>query len=176
LDIMRNELEPIIRAVRLLSAERTALSKSGPRFLIIHRFWQPGTICTPGEAIAEIRLLYRGRKIAVPLSVRLLLLFDYLARHRHFGQNAAQVAAGLTVDPFTLQHGAHAVAKSTSKRRISRTAIKQQIMRLRNGIRRALGNAGLTLDVRKILMSETTASNEVCYRLRISAEWEHLAH
>src|SRR5262245_12570495 len=103
---MRSEFDPIIREVRLLVAERAELSKSGPRFLIFHRFWQPETLCTPGEAIAEVRLLYRIKEIAVPLSLRLMLLFDYLARYKHFGQCASQIAAGLSVDPFTRRHGA----------------------------------------------------------------------
>ncbi len=56
---MQNEIEPILRAVDLMAVERTELTKTGPRFLILHRFWQPETLCTPGEIIAEIRLLHR---------------------------------------------------------------------------------------------------------------------
>jgi len=80
---MRSEFEPIIHGVRLLAAERAELSESGPRFVIVHHFWQPGTLCTPGEMIVEIRLVHRTREISIPLSLRLMLLFDYLARHKH---------------------------------------------------------------------------------------------
>ena len=171
--IMQSKFEPIIRAVRLLAAERAELSGSGPRFLILHRFWVPETLCTPGEAIAEIRLLHRTREIPVPLSLRLMLLFDYLARHKHLGQHAGQIAAGFTVDLFTRQHGAYAGAKGSLSKRVSRTAVKQQIMRLRAGLRWAFRKAGLSLDPTRVLISEPTAANEVRYRLRASVSWIH---
>jgi hypothetical protein len=170
---MPSELDPIIRGVELLVTERADFSKSGPRFLVIHRFWQPETLCKPGEAIAEIRLLHRTREIPVPLSIRLMLLFDYLARHKHLGQNAAQIAAGLSTDPFTRQHGAYARATSSLAKRTSRTAVKQQIMRLRAGLRQAFRKAGLSLDPSRVLVSEVTLTNEVRYRLRASVNWQH---
>jgi hypothetical protein len=172
---MPNELEPIIRGVSLLAAERADLSISGPRFLILHRFWQPETLCTPGEAIAEIRLLHRTREIPAPLSLCLMLLFDYLARHRHLGQNASQIAAGFTMDPFTRQHGAYARATASLAKKMSRTAVKQQIMRLRAGLGQALRKAGLNLDPNRVLLSEPTITNEVRYRLKASVIWEHRA-
>ena len=56
---MQNEFELMLRIMDLVAAERAELSMSGPQFFILHRFWKPGTLCTPGEAIAEIRLLCR---------------------------------------------------------------------------------------------------------------------
>ena len=170
---MLSEFDPIIRGVKLLAAERAELSKSGPRFLIIHWFWQPETLCTPGEAIAEIRLLHRTKETCVPLSLRLMLLFDYLARHKYLGQNAAQIAAGLSTDPFTRQHGAYARATASLAKRMSRTAVKQQVMRLRAGFQQAFRKAGLSLDPERVLVSEPTTTNEVRYRLRASVIWEH---
>ena len=79
---MRTEFEPILRIVDLMAAERAELSMSGPQFLILHRFWQPETLCTPGEEITEIRLLHRTKEVSLPASRRLMLLFDYLARHQ----------------------------------------------------------------------------------------------
>jgi hypothetical protein len=170
---MRSEFEPIIRVVRLLAAERAELSRSGPRFVIIHRFWQPETFCTAGEAIGEIRFLHRTKEIPVPLSLRLMLLFDYLARHKHLGQGAGQVAAGLSADPFIQQHGAYAGASTSLSRRVSRTAVKQQMMRLRAGLRNAFRRVGLGLDPTRVLISEATSTNEVRYRLKASVAWEH---
>jgi len=158
----------------LLALERADLLKGGPRFCIHHRFWQPETICTPGEMIAEIRLQHRAREISVPLSSRLMILFDYLARHRHLGQCAEHIAAGLTVDPFSRRHGAYAKTSLKLNKGVSRTAVKQQVMRLRAGLRRAFRKAGLSLDPRRVLVSETTTTNETRYRLRASVSWEHL--
>lgn len=170
---MQKEYESIMRAVKLLAAERASLLKAGPRSLILHRFWQPETICTPGETIAEIRFLHRTKEVSVPLSLRLTLLFDYLARHKHLGQNASQIAAGLRTDPFTRQHGAYARATSSLAKKMSRTAVKQQIMRLRIGLQQAFRKAGLTLDPVRVLLSEPTMTNEVRYRLKAAVIWEH---
>jgi hypothetical protein len=172
---MPNEFDPIIRGLKLLAAERAELSKSGPRFLVLHRFWQPETLCTPGEVIGEIRLLHRTKAVPVLLSLRLMLLFDYLARHKHLGQNAPQIAAGLTIDPFVRQHGAYARATVNLRKKVSRAAVKQQIMRLRGGLQQAFRKVGLNLDPERVLISEATTTNEVRYRLKAAVIWEHRA-
>jgi hypothetical protein len=173
---MRSEFEPILRALELLRVERAELSLRGPRFLIIHRFCQPETICTPGEAIAEVQLMHRTRVFSVPLSTRLMLLFDYLARHRRMPQSASQIAAGLSVDPFCQEHGAYANAQETLSKDVSRTALKQQIMRLRAALRSAFRQAGLGIDPDRVLISEATEGNEVLYRLKIAVEWLHMEY
>lgn len=171
--MQQNEFEGILRAIELIRAERAKLLARGPRFIITHRFWQPETICTPGEAIAGIRLRYRGRQFSLMLSTRLLLLFDYLARHRHLGQSVSQIAAGLSVDPFSQEHGAHANAHETLSKDLSRTAMKQQLFRLRGALQVTFHEAGLNLDVNRVLVAEQTEGNEVLYRLKISVDWEH---
>lgn len=171
---MRNELEPIIRAIKLLAAEQAELTESGPRFIVVHRFSQPGTLfCTPGEAIAEVVLSHRTKRIPLPLSLRQLLLFDYLARHQCLTQCAAHIATGLNCDPFTRRHGAHCGANARLNKKVSRTAIREQIMRLRAGLRLTFRKAGLSLDPCRVLISEETTTNEVRYRLKASVNWEH---
>ena len=83
------------------------------------------------------------------------------------------MAAGLSADPFTQQHGAYARATSNLAKRMSRTAVKQQIMRLRAGLQQAFRKAGLSLDPDRVLLSEPTTTNEVRYRLKASVIWEH---
>jgi hypothetical protein len=170
---MRSEAEPIIRGFKLLVSERAQLAARGPHFLILHRFWKPETICTPGEAIAEIRLLHRRRQFPIPLSLRLMLLFDYLARHKPLGQSAGQIAAGLNIDPFVRAHGGYANANPSLSRHMSRTALKQQIMRLRAGLRHAFHESGLNFDPGRVLISKKTTMNEVRYQLQASVIWQH---
>jgi hypothetical protein len=170
---MPSEFEPILRTIDLMEVERRELSVSGPRFVIYHRFWQPETICTPGEMIAEVRLQHRRKEVRLPLSLRLMLLFDYMARYRHLGQCAAQIAAGVTNDPFTRNHGAYAHAVAQLSRAMSRTAVKEHITRIRAGLRRALRRAGLSLDPGRVLVSESSTTNAVRYRLRASVTWQH---
>ena len=126
-----------------------------------------------GEAIAEIRLWHRTQKTSVPLSCRSMLIFDYLARHQHLGQSAAQIAAGLSIDPFARQHGAYAGATRNLSKKVSRSAVKQQIMRIRSGLRQAFREASLKLDPASVLLSEETTVSEVRYRLKASVIWEH---
>jgi hypothetical protein len=170
---MLSEFEPIIRGVKLVIAERARLAERGPHFIILHRFWKQETICTPGEAIAEVRFIHRRKEIAVPLSLRLMLLFDYLARHKRVGQNAGQIAAGMSTNPFIRQHGAYAMAQSSLSKRTSRTAVKQQILRVRTGLRLTFRELGLNLDPGRVLISEHTTTNEVRYRLKAAVQWEH---
>jgi len=170
---MRSEFAPIIRGVKLLVAEQSQLAASGPHFSILHRHWQPGTICTPGEMIAEIYLVHRRKRVALPLSVRLMLTVDFLARHKHVGQHAVQIAAGLSADKFTRQHGAYAGATASLSKRVSRASVKQQMMRLREGLRQAFRRAGLSLDPARVLISEKTTGNEVRYRLKAAVTWHH---
>jgi hypothetical protein len=53
-------------------------------------------------------------------------------------------------------------------------SIKEYVKRLRGSLAVACGEAGLKLDPDEILVSESTESNEVNYRLRISVEWIHV--
>jgi len=170
---MQNESEPLLRLIKLLRAEHAELTVRGPRFCILHRLWQPETICTPGEMIAEIRLMHRTKQVSLPLSSRLMLLFDYLARHRRLAQCAAQIAAGLSADPFSRRQGAYAKEGPTTSKGLSRTAVKQQIMRLRAGLQTAFRQAGLRLNSGRVLMADRTVTNEVRYRLKAVVEWQH---
>jgi hypothetical protein len=102
-----------------------------------------------------------------------MLLFDYLARHKHLGQGAWQIAVGMSADPFSRQHGAYAKAGSGLLRGLSRTAVKQQILRLRAGLRIAFRKAGLNIDPARVLISEHAMTNEIRYRLKASVNWHH---
>jgi len=169
-----NEFGAILRAIKLVKAERAELSLRGPRFLVVHRFWQPETTCTPGEAIADVRLWHRGREFSLALSTRPLLLFDYLGRHMRLGQSASHIVAGISADPFCQQHGYHADLHENINKKLSRNAIKQQIVRLRAALRSVFREADLNIDPDRVLIAEEIAGNEVRYRLKATIEWRHL--
>jgi hypothetical protein len=170
----QNEFEPIVHGLKLLRAEFAELWLQGPRFIVVHRFWQPETVCTYGEAIADARLLHRGKAFSLGLSTRPLLLFDYLARHMCLPQSASQIVAGISVDPFCQQHGYHADLHENINKKLSRNAIKQQVVRLRAALRSAFRDAGLNIDPDRVLTAEEIAGNEVRYRLKASVEWQHI--
>lgn len=161
--------------IELLHDYRKDLAKNGPLFVITHRLWQPGTICTHGEIVAKIEIIHNGRTYLVVLSTRLMLLFDYLARWRYTPQSLSQIAAGLSADEFAREHGAYANAQEFMGKAFSRTAIKQQLLRLRDALEVAFQKAGLPLDPDRVLVAEHTEGNEVTYRLKISVNFQHVS-
>ncbi len=170
---MRDSLEPVIDGVDLLLAELRLLKSQGPHLRIVHRFREPGMLCAPGEEIVIVFLVYRGQRYALRLSLALRLLVDYLAKHAHFPQSASQIEAGMRADPFYLKHGTNAILHNGLKRRISRSAIKQYVKRLRLALGLAFRDAGLNLNPLHVVVSEPTLMNEVGYRLNATVEWFH---
>jgi hypothetical protein len=130
-------------------------------------------LCAPGEEILIVYLVHRGKLYPLRLSRALRMLIDYLAKHSHLPQSASQIEAGMRADPFYMKHGTNAMLQNGLKRRISRSAIKEYVKRLRLALTFAFREAGLNLDPRWVAVSEPTVSNEVGYRLKVTVEWFH---
>ena len=171
---MRDSLDPVVDSVDLLLLELRVLKSQGPHLRIVHRFREPGTLCAPGEEIAVVYLVHRGRLCPLRLSLALRMLVDYLAKHSHFPQSASQIEAGIRADPFYTKHGANAMPNNGLKRRISRSAIKEYIKRLRKALALAFQETGLNIDPRHVIVSEPTVANEVGYRIKATIEWFHV--
>jgi hypothetical protein len=170
---MRDSLEPVVDCVDLLLAELRVLKSQGPQLRIVHRFQKPGMLCAPGEEIAVVHIVHRGQVFPLRLSLALRMLVDYLAKHSHFPQSASQIEAGMRSDMFYTKHAANAFPQNGLRRRISRSAVKEYVQRLREAFSIAFREAGLNLDPRCVLVSEPTVSNEVGYCLKVTAEWFH---
>lgn len=84
-----------------------------------------------------------------------------------------QIEAGMQADPFYLKHGTNAMLYNGLSRRISRSAVKEYIKRLRLALELASRQAGLNLDPRQVIASELTVMNQVGYRLKATVEWSH---
>ncbi len=173
---MPSELEPIIRTIRLLAAERAQLTKSGPHFKIEHRWRAQGTECAPGEEVAAAYLVYRGREFLIPLSLTLRLVFDFLAKHTHLAQSASQIAACFRADPFYTRHGANAASDGTLRRRVARSAVRVYVQRIRRALALTFREASLRVDPSKVLVSQETVMNDVGYRLRGTFQVLHSEH
>jgi hypothetical protein len=171
---MNDSFAPLIEEVELLLLESVQLMAAGPQFRIIHRFQAPGTDCSPGEEIALISLIHRSREYPLGLPLALRLIFDYFARHRWLPQNATQIEAGMRRDTFSLRHGVYARTTRAQTRRISRSAVKEYVKRIRQALQQAFVEAGLNLDPVRVLASEQTICNEVAYRLKATIDWSHI--
>ena len=170
---MRDSIEPIIDGVDLLLAELRLMKSQGPQLMIAHRFRDCGTLCAPGEEIVSVCLVHRGRLYPLRISLALRMLIDYLAKHSHIPQSASQIEAGIRADMFYAKHGANAFPHNGLRRRISRSAIKEYVKRLRLALELAFRQAGLNLDPRNVMAAEQTVANEVGYRLKATTVWSH---
>jgi hypothetical protein len=61
-----------------------------------------------------------------------------------------------------------------SKRKISRSALKEYVKRIRKAFGQSFREIGLDLDPKRVLVSKTTVGNEIHYQLRARIEWVHL--
>jgi hypothetical protein len=119
-------------------------------------------------------LVHRGKFYPLRLSLSLRMLLDYLAKHSHFPQSASQIEAAMRADPFYTKHSTNALLYNGLKLKISRSAIKEYVKRLRITLDLACEVAGLVLDSRQVIISEATVMNEVGYRLKANIQWFYL--
>jgi hypothetical protein len=121
--------------------------------------------CVTGERILSSWLVHQGRSYILPLSTPHLILLDFLARHcKNFGLNAEQIQERLNSDLFYIH---------LARVRSSRTAIRQQVRRIRESMAKCFAKADLDLDPDDILRSEPTSSNEVRYSIHADVVIEH---
>jgi hypothetical protein len=173
---MNDRLSPVMEKVDLLLLEFRLLKSGRLHFTILHSFRVPGTGCAPGEVVAAVYLMHRGRKFRVPLSSTLLVLFDFLAKNASLSLSASQIAARFQADDFYSRHGANVAGHGQLRRRITRSAVKVYVTRVRKALVSAFREAGLRIDPRNVLASEETAMNEVHYRLRGTFDRLHSDH
>jgi hypothetical protein len=171
---MSSDLRSIAERAEVLLSELARLSQTGPELRIVHRFQRPGADCQAGEEIWAISVVHRGREIILPLSLALRQIVNYLAETRHIPQSATQIAAGMRRSAFYAKHGMNSGV--LSRRKISRSAIKEYIRRIRKAIDLAFREAALDLDSRRVLVSRTTMGNEIHYQLRATIEWSHVGN
>ncbi len=164
---------PVLRELDLLTAEAASLHALGPHFVIAHRYCRDG-VCLPGEEIAFVALAHRSREFVLKTSIAERLLFECLARNRHFPQSATQLEGLLRTNAFFTRHGANAL-RSRLARRLGRASIKVHAQRLRAALASALVAAGLNLDPSHVLRMERE-TGPLGYRLEATIAWRHLVN
>jgi hypothetical protein len=169
---MCGDFRPIAERAEVLLTELVWVSQTGPELRILHRFQVPGTNCRAGEEIWAISISHRGREEFLPLSLALRQVVNYLAETRHIPQNATQIAAGMRRSAFYVKHGLN--SGIPSRRKVSRSAVKEYIKRIRKAFDLSFREIGLDLDPKRVLVSKTTMGNEIHYQLRARIEWVHL--
>ena len=144
-----------------------------PKLIIIHSHSESLDGCLPGEEASAAILCHRGKRLWIPFGPTHLLLFDFLARNRRIALDAWQIAARMQEDPFIRQHATNAPGCHERPARTSRTAVRQQIRRMRDVLAQLIKEEGLDLDAWEIIRSEETSTRVVKYRITIDVVWEH---
>jgi hypothetical protein len=120
--------------------------------------------CVPGENILSAWLIHQGRSYQLPLSTTHLVILDFLARHNGISLNAQQIQERLNSELFYIH-----LARTQS----SRTAIRQQVRRIRACMAQCFTEAHLDINPEDVLRSEPTSTREIKYRLVANVSWEH---
>jgi hypothetical protein len=141
--------------------------------LIVHEYQEiPGT-CMPGEEIGAIEILYRGKRYRVPLGVSHMILIDYLCRCR-YPEDAWFISAQLQLDPFAIEHGSNAPGHQVRPARTSRTAVRQQIRRIRKVLAKLIAHEGLDFAAEELICSQESSTKSVRYFINAgTVRWEH---
>ncbi len=170
---LKNRFGRVLETVDLLAAELRSLRSQGPCFMILHRFHNPGSDCTPGEEAAAVLLHHHGREYRVPLPPTRLLLFDFLARRSRIPLSGSQIVTAMSVDPFAMRHGLNATSSAQAPPKIQRSCLKIYVQRIRLALKQCFDEAGLKINPHDVLASQTTVSNRIGYRLIATCEWIH---
>jgi hypothetical protein len=169
---MYSDLWAVGTRVDLALAELREIEATGPRFRIVHRFRRAGVHCQAGEEVTAIYLLHKESEILLRLPLALRLIVEYLARWRHLPQSASQIAAGMRSWEFGRKHGMN--VGIPSRRKISRSGVKEYVKRIRRALSFALEDASLGISAVRVLQSVTTVGNEIQYKLCAQIEWQHI--
>jgi hypothetical protein len=170
---MSNNFTLITQELDFILVEQRTLDVCGPHIRIWHRGRKPWAQCWPGEEAASAALALSGHEFHISLSPTGLLIFDYIATHRYLPQSATEIAQGLRSEPFYREHGTNVGRGPAKQITVSRAVVKTYINRIRRALASVFAEAGLELDPYSILISETTDTNVVKYRLHATVEVVH---
>lgn len=172
---MRNseQYSQVIQEIDFLRAERRELSVTGPRFVVIHRGHQLEAFCLAGEVVEQVCLIHRWNQIPLRLSPIGLLIMDCFCRNRFKPLAALRIEQILKSDPFYTRQGANLQGGNIKVDLPKRSSIKVYVQRIREQMARIFNEVGLDLDSSRVLISETTDTNAVVYRLKASVEFVH---
>ena len=144
-----------------------------PTFLIIHDYNQTPGECLPGEETIAIILVFRGKRYRVPWGPTHMILVEFLCKNRFCAHDATWIAAHMQLDPYVTYHGSNAPGHIGRLARTTRTAVRQQIKRIREALTALIEEEDLDLDAWDIVQSEKSSTKVVRYRLVADVQVTH---
>jgi hypothetical protein len=160
----------LFEAIEVVIAEMTDMERSGPQFLIVHRFSRG--ICAPGEEISAVFWRRNSGLLQLKIGMAERLVFDFLAQRR-IAVDSLQMVSGLAGDWFFREHASNSEQRQIKK--IRRATIKVLVQRIRAAMALSFREANVGFDPYNVLRScPAQDSNRVLYRLCAEIRWQHL--
>jgi len=131
-----------------------------PNLVAVYGNLRSKTRSLQAPVIEQARFIAGNMEILVPLGIKGLAIIDVLVRYKPNLLSAAQIERIVRTDPICARLGI--------ERLMSRRIIKVYIHRVRKQLARALHNAGVVIEPKRLLVSENTeVANVTAYRLAI---------
>jgi hypothetical protein len=159
----RDGIRRLVAEIKYRYARRYHRSQLEPRLIAVYRKQQSETRSVHGPVIERVHFTVGNRDIPVALGIKGLAIIDVLVRYKPSLLSAAQIERVLRTDPFSVRLGA--------QRLMGRRIIKVYVYRIRMRLAHALAEAGVALDSKRLLVSESTElANVKAYRLTVPCE------
>lgn len=165
--IMLDRATLVSEEIDLLIDEARKLATLGPTFKIVVAPDRSARVYR--DRITGIFLMCRGREYAIRLSASHLRLFHYLVFNRSCAKTAHEIAWEISNSPSFVRDDGRPW-------RLARSSIKTFVMRIRRAFAVAFKEAHLTLDAKRVLVSEPTSGNATAFRLRARLMLTPLKH
>ena len=156
----------IVAEIEYRRARRIHQSRSLPRFIAVYINQHSNTRSLHGAVIERACFIVATREVPISLGLKGLAIIDVLVRYKPGILSAAQIERILRNDPICARLGV--------QRLMNRRVIKIYVHRLRMQLAHALDEAGITIEPKRLLVSETTELGNVkAYRLAMPCKVVH---
>ena len=162
----------LLQEVEFLFAQQRHFRARGVHFIIEHHDHEPGTLCAPGEMIANISLSGPEPR-SLGLAHTSLLLMDCLFRYR-VPLSARRIEEIMNSDPFYVYYAANRIGRNQVIARPDRHNVRVYYNRICRRLEAIIRDLGLNIDLHQILVTEMTDSNATVYRLKATFEIVHV--
>jgi hypothetical protein len=163
---------PLVEEIDFQLAQRRYLRAQGFHLIVTHLDHVPGTICVPGEMIGGISVGGFGEPLSLGFTHMSLLLMDCLCRYR-LPLSAQRIEQIMNSDPFYVRYAANGIGRNQVIARPDRKSVRAYVNKIRKQMELVFRELGTVIDPSQILVSETTESNIVLYRLKTTVEVQH---
>ena len=168
-----NPFAELVQEVDVALAERRHLRQRGVHLIVTHLDHVPETLCSAGEMIGDIALGGYPELVSLGLTHMSHLLVDCFCRYR-MPLTAMRIEEIMNTDPFYVNYAANRVGRNQVIARPDRDTTRVYVWRIRKQLEKVFRKLALGLDAQHVLVSETTETNLLVYRLKATVEFLHV--